>query len=85
MVAMLPDELFTGPPLREYFVGHNVEHMDEIMCAVAEAERTVQAIVKEKVGKIKRPILILLLLILIIQQGLMEVNVASHTYMIHIQ
>eukprot|EP00957_Ditylum_brightwellii_P110705 8442645-Ditylum_brightwellii.AAC.1 len=48
MVSTLPDEPCTVPPLREYFVGHSEERMDEIMHAVAEAKRTVIALVEEK-------------------------------------
>eukprot|EP00957_Ditylum_brightwellii_P028596 2160725-Ditylum_brightwellii.AAC.1 len=48
MVATLPDDLCTVPPHREYFVGHSVQHMDQRMRAVTEAEATAQAIVKEK-------------------------------------
>eukprot|EP00957_Ditylum_brightwellii_P147592 11240433-Ditylum_brightwellii.AAC.1 len=49
MVATLPDELCIVKPYREYFVGHSVEHMDQRMHAIAEAEGTVQVIVKEKI------------------------------------
>eukprot|EP00957_Ditylum_brightwellii_P139061 10599110-Ditylum_brightwellii.AAC.1 len=48
MVATLPDDLCTVPPYREYFVGHSLHHMEQRMHAVAEAEATAQAIVKEK-------------------------------------
>eukprot|EP00957_Ditylum_brightwellii_P201225 15324656-Ditylum_brightwellii.AAC.1 len=48
MVAMLPDELHIVKPHREYFVGHSAQTMDQRMRAVAEAEATAQAIVKEK-------------------------------------
>eukprot|EP00957_Ditylum_brightwellii_P019994 1509270-Ditylum_brightwellii.AAC.1 len=48
MVATLSDELQIVPPLREYFVGHSVERMDEGMRSVSEAEGTAQALVKEK-------------------------------------
>eukprot|EP00957_Ditylum_brightwellii_P044051 3343066-Ditylum_brightwellii.AAC.1 len=48
MVAALPDEIHIVKPYREYFVGHSVECMDQRMCAVAEAEGTVQAVIKGK-------------------------------------
>eukprot|EP00957_Ditylum_brightwellii_P170713 12993961-Ditylum_brightwellii.AAC.1 len=48
MVATLTDELHIVKPYREYFVGHSVQCMDQIMCAVAEAETTSQGLVKDK-------------------------------------
>eukprot|EP00957_Ditylum_brightwellii_P050859 3856997-Ditylum_brightwellii.AAC.1 len=48
MVSMLPDELHTFQPLREYFVGHSEECMDERMHAVPETKKTVISLAEEK-------------------------------------
>eukprot|EP00957_Ditylum_brightwellii_P049814 3776855-Ditylum_brightwellii.AAC.1 len=45
MVATLPDENCTDPPIREHFVEHGVDCMDQKLHTVAEAEATALTVV----------------------------------------